>query len=32
MAQPIPHAMTTTAVSIEGYQTTKTRGRFFFRL
>src|SRR5881227_1570882 len=26
MAQPIPHAMTTTAVNIEGYQTTKTLG------
>src|SRR6059036_3354475 len=26
MAQPIPHAMTTTAVTIEGYQTTKTLG------
>ena len=26
MAQPIPHAMTTTAVSIEGYHTTKTLG------
>jgi uncharacterized protein YbjQ (UPF0145 family) len=26
MAQPIPHAMTTTAMNIEGYQTTKTLG------
>jgi uncharacterized protein YbjQ (UPF0145 family) len=26
MAQPISHAMTTTAVTIEGYQTTKTLG------
>jgi len=26
MAQPIPHAMTTTAIHIEGYQTTKTLG------
>src|SRR5947199_1763507 len=26
MAQPIPHAMTTTAVNIEGYRTTKTLG------
>src|SRR6266516_1448589 len=26
MAQPIPHAMTTTAVNIEGYHTTKTLG------
>jgi uncharacterized protein YbjQ (UPF0145 family) len=26
MAQPIQHAMTTTAMTIEGYQTTKTLG------
>ena len=26
MAQPIPHQMTTTAVTIEGFQTTKTLG------
>ena len=26
MPQPIPHSMTTTAVTIEGYQTTKTLG------